>query len=48
MVPSVLFAALSDPVKLFDGFDHTYPPEKISTHLNARVTFQLGPQPLDM
>ena len=45
--PSVPFAALSDPIKLFDGLDHTYPPEKFLAHLSARVTFQLGPQPLD-
>ena len=46
--PSVPFAALSDPIKLFDGFDHTYPPEKFLAHLSARVTFQLGPQPVDI
>ena len=46
--PSVPFAALSDPIKLFDGLDHTYPPEKFLAHLNARVTFQLGPQPVDI
>ena len=47
MTPSVPFAALSDPIKLFDGLEHTYPPEKLSAHLSARVTLQLGPQPLD-
>ena len=26
--PSVPFAALSDPFKIFDGLDHTYPPKK--------------------
>ena len=46
--PSVPFAALSDPIKLFDGLDHTYPPEKFLAHLSARVTFQLGPQPTDI
>ena len=46
--PSVPFAALSDPIKLFDGLDHTYPPEKFLAHLSARVTFQLGPQPVDI
>ena len=40
--PSVPFAALSDPIKLFDGLDHTYPPEKLLAHLSAGVTFQLG------
>ena len=45
---SVPFAALSDPIKLFDGLDHTYPPEKFLAHLSARVTFQLGPQPVDI
>ena len=48
MTPPVTFAALSDPIKLFDGLDHTYPPEKFLTHLSAPVTFQLGPQPLDI
>ena len=28
--------------------DHTYPPEKFLAHLSARVTFQLGPQPVDI
>ena len=46
--PSVPFAALSDPIKLFDGLDHTYPPEKLLAHLSDRVTFQLGPQPVDI
>ena len=48
MTPSVPFAALSEPIKLFDGLDHTYPPEIFFAHLNARVTFQLGPQPIDL
>ena len=39
---SAPFAALSDP-QTFDGLH----PEKFLAHLNARVTFQLGPQPLD-
>ena len=37
----------SDPIKLFDGLDHTYLPEKVLAPLSARLTFQLGPQPLD-
>ena len=37
------FAVLSDPIKRFDGLDHTYPLEKFFVHLTARVTFQLGP-----
>ena len=44
----VPFAALSDPIKLFDGLDHTYLPGKFLAHLSARVTFQLGPQPVDI
>ena len=39
---------MSDPIKIFDGLDHTYPPEKFLAHLSARVTFQLGPQPVDI
>ena len=46
--PSVPFAALSDPIKLFDGLDHTYPPEKFLEHFGAQVTFQLGPQPVEI
>ena len=38
------FCAFSDPIKLFDGLDHTYLPEKILAHISARVTFQFGPQ----
>ena len=48
VTPSVPFAALSDPIKLFDGLDNTYPPEKFLAHLSARVTFPLGPQPVDI
>ena len=48
MTPSVPFASLSDPIKLFDGLDHTYLPEKVLAHLNAHVTLQLGPQFLDI
>ena len=48
MTPSVLFAALPDSIKLFDGLDHTYPPEKFLVHLSAHATFQLGLQPLDI
>ena len=47
MTQPVPFAALSDPIKLFDGLDVTYPPEKFLAQLSARVTFQLGPQPND-
>ena len=43
MTPSVPFAALSDPIKLLDSLDHTYPSAKFLAHLSARVTFQLGP-----
>ena len=41
MTPSVLFPAVSDPIKVFDGLDHTCPPEKILAHLSAGITFQL-------
>ena len=47
MTPSVPIAVLSDPIKLFDGLDQTYPPEKFLAHLSARDTIQLGPQPID-
>ena len=45
--PTVPFAALSDPIILFDVLDHTYPPEKFLAHSSAPSTLQLGPQPLD-
>ena len=48
MPPSAPFAALSDPIELFDGLDHTYLPENFLAHLSARVTFQLGPPPVDI
>ena len=48
MTPSVPFAGVLDPIKLFDGLGHTYPPEKFLAHLSARVIFQLGSQPLDI
>ena len=48
MPPSFPSAAFSDPFKLFDGLDHFYPPEKYLPQLSARVTFQLGPQPIDI
>ena len=41
MVPSGPFAALSDPIKVFDGLDHTYFPEKFLAHRSSRVTFDL-------
>ena len=48
MTPSVPFAAMSNPIKHFDSLDHTYPLEKFVAHLGARVTFQLGSQPLNI
>ena len=45
--PSVQFAALSDSIKFFNGLDHSLPPQTIFANLSARVTFQLGPQPID-
>ena len=48
MTPPVPFAAHSDPILRFDGLYHTYLSEKRLAHLSARVTFQLGHQPLDI
>ena len=45
---SIPFASLADPIKLFDGRDHTYPRETFLAQLSARVTFQLGPQPQNL
>ena len=38
-------ASLSEPIKPFDGLDHTYTPEEYLQHIEARVTFSLGSQP---
>ena len=48
MTPSFRVAALSDPIKRFDGLDYTYPLKIFLADLSARVTFQLGPQHLDI
>ena len=49
MPPYIPFAALSDPIELFDSLGYTYPPEKFLVHLSARVTFQpIVPQPIDL
>ena len=45
---SVPFANIFNPNKFFDSFDHRDPHEKFLTHLRPRVTFQFGPQPLDI
>ena len=37
--------SISEPIKLFDGLDHNYTPEKYLHHIEARVTFSLGLQP---
>ena len=41
MTVFVPFAALSDPIKLFDGLEHTHPPETFLAQLSARVSFKL-------
>ena len=48
MTLSVTSAAISDPIKLFTGLNHTNPPEKFLAHLSAQGSFQLLPQPLDL
>ena len=46
MTLSVPFAALFDPIKVFDCLDHTFPPKKKHlTHVSACVIFQLRPHP---
>ena len=47
MSSSVPFATISDPIKLFDGLDISYPPENLHAHFRSPVTFPLGPQPID-
>ena len=37
--------SISEPIKPFDGLDHSYAPEENLQHIEARVTFSLGLQP---
>ena len=38
--------SFSEPIKPFDGLDHNYTPEETLQHIEARVTFSLGLQPM--
>ena len=38
--------SISKPIKPFDGIDHYYTPEEYLQHIEARVTFSLGLQPI--
>ena len=38
--------SISEPIKPFDSLDHNYTPEEYLQHIEARVTFSLGLQPL--
>ena len=38
--------SISEPIKPFDGLDHNYTPEECLQHIEARVTFSLGLQPI--
>ena len=38
--------SISEPIKPFDGLDHNYTPEEYLQHIEARVTFSLGLQPI--
>ena len=38
--------SISEPIKTFDGLDHNYTPEEYLQHIEARVTFSLGLQPI--
>ena len=42
--PFVPSAALSDPIKLLDGLDHSYSPERLPAHLSEQLTVQNGPK----
>ena len=37
--------SISEPIKPYDGLDHSYTPEDYLQHIEARVTFSLGLQP---
>ena len=39
--------SISEPIKPFDGLDHNYTPEEYLQHIEARVTFSLGLQPIN-
>ena len=38
--------SISEPIKPFDGLDQKYTPEEFLQHIEARVTFPLGLQPI--
>ena len=38
--------SISKHIKPFDGLDHNYTPEEYLQHIEARVTFSLGLQPI--
>ena len=54
LAPSTLYTptyinastSISEPIKSFDGLDHNYTPEEYLQHIEARVTFSLGLQPI--
>ena len=40
-------ASIPEPIKLFDGLDHSYTPEEHLQQIEARLTFAKGEEPLN-
>ena len=38
-------ASIPEPIKPFDGLDHSYTPEEYLQHVEARLTFAIGEEP---
>ena len=38
-------ASIPEPMKLFDGLDHSYPPKEYLQQVEARLTFAIGEEP---
>ena len=38
-------ASIPEPMKLFDGLDHSYTPEEYLQQVEARLTFAIGEEP---
>ena len=40
-------ASIPEPMKPFDGLDHSYTPEEYLQQVEARLTFAIGEEPLN-
>ena len=41
-------ASIPEPIKPFDGLDHSYTPEEYLQQVKARLTFAIGKEPLNI